>query len=72
MRDEDVAKNMASWPPEIIDSQEIRDTKYNICQACQFFDSALKKCTVCKCDMNLLTWSKYMGTCPKGKFRAET
>jgi predicted ArsR family transcriptional regulator len=71
MRDEDVASTLAKWPDEIKVSEEIRNQKYAICQSCEFFNAAEKKCTVCKCEMNLLTWSKYMGTCPKGKFRGE-
>ena len=71
MRDEDVANTLAKWPTEIIVSEEVRNQKYSICQSCEFFNAIQKTCTVCKCEMNLLTWSKYMGTCPKGKFRGE-
>jgi hypothetical protein len=71
MRDEDVANMVAKWPAEIVVSEEVRNQKYNICQSCDLFNAVEKKCTVCKCEMNLLTWSKYMGTCPKGKFRGE-
>lgn len=69
MKDEDVARIVATWPDTIVVSKEIRDTKYNTCLSCGSFHPEKKICNICSCEMNLLTWSKYMGTCPLGHFK---
>lgn len=71
MRDEDVVDVLAKWPDFVKVTEEERNRKYQICISCDLFNSETKKCTVCSCEMNLLTWSKAMGTCPKGKFHGQ-
>lgn len=71
MTDNEVIKIVQTWPNSIKVSEEVRNAKYDICKACEHFVESTKKCGVCSCEMNLLTWSKSMGTCPKGKFKGE-
>lgn len=69
MEDSRVIEIIATWPDRIKVDADTREQKYNICKACEHFDADNKICKVCKCEMNLLTWSRSMGTCPKGKFK---
>lgn len=61
------------WPAEIIVSEEVRNEKINICRLCEHYinkeDQEKGDCGLCGCDMIAFTWSKYMGICPKGKFK---
>ena len=37
-------------------SAEIREERYNTCQACPFFDAESKRCKDCGCFMEAKTW----------------
>lgn len=67
--------NDQKWPDNIIVSEEIRTTKINICRSCEHYinreQEEMGNCDICGCDMIAFTWSKYMGTCPLGKFKSE-
>ena len=71
MQDQKVIEIIATWPDYVKVDSAIREQKYSICQSCEYFEPINKVCSICKCEMNLLTWSKSMGTCPKGKFKGE-
>jgi hypothetical protein len=71
MTESEALAEVAKWPDNIKVSAEIRNIKYDICKACEFFDLSKTICTKCKCDMELLTWSKSMGRCPIRKFKGE-
>ena len=71
MQDQQVIEIVRTWPDNIKVDAATREHKYAICQSCDYFEPTNKICLTCKCEMNLLTWSKSMGTCPKGKFRGE-
>lgn len=62
---------VATWPQNIVETENERNRKYSICKACEFFREQTTSCSVCKCNMDLLTWSKLMGVCPKGKYKIE-
>lgn len=67
--DSETQRILDSWPEEIKVSEELRNEKLAICEACPLYNAGM--CTKCNCNMVLLTWSKSMGTCPLGKFHGE-
>lgn len=57
-------------------SQEQINTRYSICQNCEYYDKELSQCGVCGCNiskkkifMNKLAWADQ--ECPKGKWGKE-
>jgi hypothetical protein len=70
-----VEKAIKDWPDNIKVDEATRNAKLDICKSCSNFlsDERIQKgtCSLCGCDMLVLTWSKPMGVCPIGKFKGE-
>jgi hypothetical protein len=50
-------------------TQEIRDSRYDICLGCDRLFKPARACKECNCFMSLKTWIKF-ASCPLGKWHS--